>query len=320
LNIPDILGEVVMSGKFLGLAATAAVAFLSLVTPCRSQSGFVYNGGSFTSLNVPGADSTQLLGINNSGEIVGYYSANNTGHAFYYSAGSFTTVNVPGAGYTANAAGINNSGQIVGTYALPSSGFAGYIYSGGSFTTNLPYSLLGINDFGQIVGGNFILNGGSQTTLAAPGAVATLANGINNSGQVSGYFYDGTTAHGFLYSGGNYATLDFPGAYRTEMRGINNLGQVVGEYYNGPLAGGGFQTESGFLYSGGVFTTLNDPAGTNTVPIGINDQGQIVGYFESAAGVGGVPEPSTWAMMILGFAGIGFVAYRRKSKPALMAA
>jgi hypothetical protein len=33
-----------------------------------------------------------------------------------------------------------------------------------------------------------------------------------------------------------------------------------------------------------------------------------------------VPEPSTWAMMILGFAGIGFMEYRRKSKPALMAA
>jgi hypothetical protein len=33
-----------------------------------------------------------------------------------------------------------------------------------------------------------------------------------------------------------------------------------------------------------------------------------------------VPEPSTWAMMLLGFAGIGFMAYRRKSKPALMAA
>ena len=34
---------------------------------------------------------------------------------------------------------------------------------------------------------------------------------------------------------------------------------------------------------------------------------------------GAVPEPSTWAMMILGFAGVGFMAYRRKSKPALMA-
>jgi hypothetical protein len=33
-----------------------------------------------------------------------------------------------------------------------------------------------------------------------------------------------------------------------------------------------------------------------------------------------VPEPSTWAMMLLGFAGIGFMAYRRKSKPALMVA
>jgi hypothetical protein len=33
-----------------------------------------------------------------------------------------------------------------------------------------------------------------------------------------------------------------------------------------------------------------------------------------------VPEPSTWAMMILGFGGIGFMAYRRKSKPALMPA
>ena len=35
--------------------------------------------------------------------------------------------------------------------------------------------------------------------------------------------------------------------------------------------------------------------------------------------VAAVPEPSTWAMMLLGFAGIGFMAYRRKSKPALMA-
>ncbi len=34
----------------------------------------------------------------------------------------------------------------------------------------------------------------------------------------------------------------------------------------------------------------------------------------------GVPEPSTWAMLLLGFAGLGLMAYRRKSKPALMAA
>jgi hypothetical protein len=33
-----------------------------------------------------------------------------------------------------------------------------------------------------------------------------------------------------------------------------------------------------------------------------------------------IPEPSTWAMMLLGSAGVSFMAYRRKSKPALMAA
>ena len=32
-----------------------------------------------------------------------------------------------------------------------------------------------------------------------------------------------------------------------------------------------------------------------------------------------VPEPSTWAMMILGFAGVGFLAYRRRKTSALAA-
>ena len=39
----------------------------------------------------------------------------------------------------------------------------------------------------------------------------------------------------------------------------------------------------------------------------------------SACSVAAVPEPSTWAMLLIGFAGIGFMAYRRKSKPVLMA-
>jgi hypothetical protein len=38
----------------------------------------------------------------------------------------------------------------------------------------------------------------------------------------------------------------------------------------------------------------------------------VSGTFSVAA----VPEPPTWAMMILGFAGIGFMAYRRRSMPA----
>jgi hypothetical protein len=59
---------------------------------------------------------------------------------------------------------------------------------------------------------------------------------------------------------------------------------------------------NGVYDGGGNFSSNNNPG------------------FEGVAGVSAVPEPSTWAMMILGFAGVGFMAYRRKSKPVLMAA
>ena len=36
--------------------------------------------------------------------------------------------------------------------------------------------------------------------------------------------------------------------------------------------------------------------------------------------VSAVPEPSTWAMMVLGFAGIGFVTYRRRKSQVVLAA
>jgi hypothetical protein len=44
--------------------------------------------------------------------------------------------------------------------------------------------------------------------------------------------------------------------------------------------------------------------------------------FTSASAItftAAVPEPSTWLMMILGFAGVGFMAYRRKSNHNTMA-
>lgn len=53
-------------------------------------------------------------------------------------------------------------------------------------------------------------------------------------------------------------------------------------------------------YPGGLFTLT----GTYTIR---GDSGS--GSFTIASPV---PEPSTWAMMILGFAGVGFLAYRRK--------
>jgi PEP-CTERM motif len=85
------------------------------------------------------------------------------------------------------------------------------------------------------------------------------------------------------------------------------------------------------IFDSGNYLCLNAAAGNcsgpnpSSVAIYVSGSDPLIpetGNVEIAtvAVAGSVPEPSTWAMMILGFAGIGFMAYRRKSKPALMAA
>jgi hypothetical protein len=58
------------------------------------------------------------------------------------------------------------------------------------------------------------------------------------------------------------------------------------------------------------FAGVTDQVSNTVAGIGFNANSP--GTFET---VSAVPEPSTWAMMILGFLGLGLVAYRRKSKP-----
>jgi hypothetical protein len=88
------------------------------------------------------------------------------------------------------------------------------------------------------------------------------------------------------------------------------------------------QDASGFGFTSyGFLSGLDTPAGFEISLPGVSariDEPNILLDLGSVpvpdTPTGAVPEPSTWAMMILGFAGVGFMAYRRKSKPALMAA
>ncbi len=71
------------------------------------------------------------------------------------------------------------------------------------------------------------------------------------------------------------------------------------------------------------------PAWTDTQAVAINNLGDILGYGEYQGGQYGfllkpmasaalfatpVPELSTWAMLIVGFAGLGLAGYRRPAK------
>ena len=108
----------------------------------------------------------------------------------------------------------------------------------------------------------------TYTTLDDPLAtrVGTIAQGINATGQIVGYYTASVNFHGFLLSGRTYTTLDDPSATAgTLALGINDTGQILGYYTNTSSA-------HGFLYSGGFYPTLDDPlATTETLAWGIND-------------------------------------------------
>src|SRR5436190_23272922 len=73
----------------------------------------------------------------------------------------------------------------------------------------------------------------TSTTLDDPLAtrVGTIAQGINATGQIVGYYTASVNFHGFLLSGGTYTTLDDPLTTSfTEAFGINASGQIVGHY------------------------------------------------------------------------------------------
>jgi PEP-CTERM motif len=62
---------------------------------------------------------------------------------------------------------------------------------------------------------------------------------------------------------------------------------------------------------------LNADCSINTFDV---RDGGGVSSFTQQGSINSVPEPSTWAMMILGFAGVGFMAYRRRNQSASLRA
>jgi len=90
--------------------------------------GFLLSGGIATTLSFPGSTSTQALGLNNVGKVVGTYTdTQGFMHGFIYSGGVFETVDDPGATMT-TINGINNFGHIVG-FALENGNTVGFVGS-----------------------------------------------------------------------------------------------------------------------------------------------------------------------------------------------
>jgi hypothetical protein len=154
---------------------------------------------------------------------------------------------------------------------------------------------LAISKTGQILLGNG--NSTGQTVILDPTAASPLVKVLNVTGEDQVWF-DPKTGRWFLAARFN------PGGAVLGIVDSNTdtLLQLINTTFND-------HSVSVDPISGEVFVPFGaDP--TNTIcPNG------CIGVFTDN-GVTAVPETSTWAMMILGFMGIGFMAYRRKAKPA----
>ena len=200
------------------------------VSQGEQEHGFLLRDGVFTTIDFPDADQTTASGINDNGDIAGYYvDWKDRTHGFVLHAGTFTKIDYPGASFT-EAWKVNNSGQIAGRYVgsdgnhhlyrLTNGNFESFDYPGAVETAPAAYSHAGgLNNSGDIVNtyasgtpyGNLanknvygnvhglLMSGAVFTSIDPPGAVETVAVGINDSRQVVGVYTDVNGRwHGYL--------------------------------------------------------------------------------------------------------------------------
>ena len=144
--------------------------------------------------------------------------------------------------------------------------------------------------------------GGSITDLGTLGGNHSVANSINNQGQVAGFalnaipdpfsmFYfqafgssNGTQTRAFLSQHGqmqDLGTLGGPDAFGSF---INERGQVAGFSFTNstPNVTTGFPTEDPFLWENGTMLDLGSLGGTFGNPTALNNRGQVIGFSNLA--------------------------------------
>ena len=112
-------------------------------------------------------------------------------------------------------------------------------------------------------------------TFRVPGALLTYLNGINDQGDMVGYYYVSgeTTYRGMSVVNGQVRNLSFPGATNTIPTAINHNGRITGYYWgtSGPARS--------FVWDHGNFQAIDPLPGGTSIPIAFNDAGDIGGAF-----------------------------------------
>lgn len=203
------------------------------IDTAMANHGFTQIGGIQTTVDNALTTATppfnQLLGLNDSNIAVGFYndSAGNAhGYEYNVSSKAFTPVTPPASfnAVSVTATGINNGGWISGFFTDTAGVVHGFVDEGGTFHSfddpngnGTNTSFFGLNNKGLVVGtfanasGTnglvYNLNTNSWTTILDPhnsfvapfpGVNGTFVNGINDAGDLVGFYSDGTHVNGML--------------------------------------------------------------------------------------------------------------------------
>jgi len=130
--------------------------------------GFTYdiNSKSFSEVDIAGFASTETTAINNAGHIAGFVTSNGCDISFVKEGSTIDWLTGPTGAVSVQALGINNEDQVVGSYTTKSGGPTyGFLYD------------LQSNTYATI-------------NATAPGSSNTVLNGINDKGEIVGFYCD----------------------------------------------------------------------------------------------------------------------------------
>ena len=259
--------------------------------------------------------------------------ANLNGTISAWNGGAGTTAVVkattPGAVYT----GLAISGNSPATAALYAANgaqnridafnnsFAPISTTGSFINSALPAGLVPFNV--QTINGNVYVTyapAGRPAQISATagmGAVAVfdtngnLINQLITGGRLASPWGIALAPSSFGQFGGDLLVGNFSFAHSE----INAFDPITGAWI------GTIPIDTGANTPGGLWALIFGNGGNggnpNTLYFTDGVNGESNGLFGS---ITAVPEPSTWAMMIVGFAGVGFMAYRRRNQTAALAA
>jgi probable HAF family extracellular repeat protein len=254
------LGNLVGNARVYGMNDLGQIVGTGLPHPGadESLSSFLFDSSQILPIPTNGLYS---YGINNRGQIVGSgqkmvpgpYGPVYLEHGFLYTPGRPTVdLTFPGAGeYSeSDAYGINNLGQVVGYSAAAGGKFSAYLFSNGRMQPIGDFYPSHINDHGQIAGTLYpprtsrfgpppgphlcLYAAGHLMDLGAlPHTTAIEVSGINNTGEIAGYYRINQSEFGtpFVCKGGQMHTITAnapPGWFLTQIYGINDAGQIIG--------------------------------------------------------------------------------------------